>query len=184
MNGDGATSHQYAAAPNLVTLLCQRDSCRAPSRRKPDVVFAEHTMVALRALAVEMTSPRRLASWKELLGWRLSQTSIAMSASDTTRDALCSACSLRQRSRESMKDRLRAVLGTVDPLRLLDEIRTVQHHLAGLAAGERVHVLPHRHADLDRFMKSLAHTWRDGEVRPTHRSGPKPPRPWRIRSDP
>jgi hypothetical protein len=85
---------------------------------------------------------------------------------------------------ESMRDRLRAVLGTLDPLRLLDEIRTVQHHLAGLAAGERVHVLPHRDADLDHFMKSLAHAWRDGEVRPTHRSGPKPPRHWRTRSDP
>jgi hypothetical protein len=85
---------------------------------------------------------------------------------------------------DSMKDRLRAVLGTLDPLRLLDEIRTIQHHLAALAAGERVHVLPHRHADLDRFMKSLAHAWRDGEVRPTHRSGPKPPRHWRTRSDP
>jgi hypothetical protein len=85
---------------------------------------------------------------------------------------------------ESMKDRLRAVLGTLDPLRLLDEIRTIQHHVAGLAAGERVHVLPHRHADLDRFMKSLAHAWRDGEVRPTHRPGPKPPRHWRTRSDP
>jgi hypothetical protein len=45
-------------------------------------------------------------------------------------------------------------------------------------------VLPHRHADLDRFMKSLSHAWRDGEVRPTHRSGPKPPRHWRTRSDP
>jgi hypothetical protein len=85
---------------------------------------------------------------------------------------------------ESMKDRLRAVLGTLDPLRLLDEIRTVQHHLAGLAAGERVHVLPHRDADLDRFLKSLVHAWRDGEVRPTHRSGPKPPRHWRTRTDP
>jgi len=85
---------------------------------------------------------------------------------------------------ESMKDRLRAVLGTLDPLRLLDEIRTVQHHLAGLAAGERVHVLPHRDADLDLFLKSLAHAWRDGEVRPTHRTGPKPPRHWRTRKDP
>lgn len=85
---------------------------------------------------------------------------------------------------ESMKDRLRAVLGTLDPLRLLDEIRTVQHHLAGLAAGERVHVLPHRDADLDRFLKSLAYAWREGEVRPTHRTGPKPPRHWRTRKDP
>ena len=36
-----------------------------------------------------------------------------------------------------MKDRLRAVLGTVDPLGLRDEIREVQHHLAGLAAARR-----------------------------------------------
>jgi hypothetical protein len=83
-----------------------------------------------------------------------------------------------------MKDRLRAVLGTLDPLRLLDEIRTVQHHLAALAAGEHVHVLPHRNAELDTFLKSLAHAWRDGEVRPTHRKGPKPPRHWRTRRDP
>ena len=85
---------------------------------------------------------------------------------------------------EPMKDRLRAVLVTLDPLRLLDEIRTVQHHLAGLAAGDRVHVLPHRDADLDRFLKSLGSAWRDGEVRPTHRTGPKPPRHWRTRKDP
>jgi len=32
---------------------------------------------------------------------------------------------------EPMKERLRAVLATLDPLKLLDEIRTVQHHLAG-----------------------------------------------------
>src|SRR5262249_11416156 len=30
---------------------------------------------------------------------------------------------------ERMKERLRAILATLDPLRLLDEIRTVQHHL-------------------------------------------------------
>jgi hypothetical protein len=83
-----------------------------------------------------------------------------------------------------MKERLRAVLVTLDPLRLLDEIRTVQHHLAGLAAGERLHVLPHRDADLDRFLRSLASAWRDGEVRPTHRKGPKPRRHWRTRRDP
>jgi len=85
---------------------------------------------------------------------------------------------------ESMKDRLRAVLATLDPLRLLDEIRTVQHHLAGLAAGNAVHVLPHRDADLERFLRSLATAWRDGEIRPTHRSGPKPARHWRTREDP
>jgi hypothetical protein len=85
---------------------------------------------------------------------------------------------------DSIKERLRAVLATLDPLQLLDEIRTVQHHIAGLAAGEPTHVLPHRDADLDRFLKSLATAWRDGEVRPTHRAGPKPARYWRTRKDP
>ncbi len=84
----------------------------------------------------------------------------------------------------SMKERLRALLGTLDPLRLLDEIRTVQHHLAGLAAGKSVHTLPHRDADLDRFLRSLAHAWRKGEVRPTHRTGTKPLRYRRTRRDP
>ena len=85
---------------------------------------------------------------------------------------------------EATKERLGAVLLTLDPLRLLDEIRTVQHHLAGLAAGEVLHVLPHRDADLDRFLRSLSTAWKGGEVRPTHRAGPKPARHWRTRSDP
>ena len=83
-----------------------------------------------------------------------------------------------------MKDRLRAVLGTVDPLGLLDEIRAVQHHLAGLAAGATVHPMPQRDADLDGFLRSLALAWRAGEVRPTHRPRKRPPRHWRTRRDP
>lgn len=85
---------------------------------------------------------------------------------------------------EPMKERLRSVLATLDPLRLLDEIRVVQEHLAGLAKGEVLHVLPHRDADLERFLRNLATAWKDGEVRPTHRAGPKPPRHWRTRQDP
>lgn len=65
-----------------------------------------------------------------------------------------------------MKDRLGALLGTVDPLGLLDEIRTVQHHLAALATGATVHPMPQRDAELDRFLRSLAVAWRAGEVRP------------------
>ena len=49
---------------------------------------------------------------------------------------------------EPMKERLRSVLAALDPLRLLEEIRVVQEHLAGLAKGEVLHVLPHRDADL------------------------------------
>lgn len=84
----------------------------------------------------------------------------------------------------TMKEKLRAVAATLDPLRLLDEIRTVQRHLADLAAGGVSHVVPHRDADLEGFLKSLATAWHDGEVRPTHRAEQKRCRDWRTRKDP
>jgi len=85
---------------------------------------------------------------------------------------------------DEMKDRLRAVLATLDPLRLLDEIRATQHHLVGLMTGESPHVALRRDADLDGFLKSLATAWQDGEVRPTHRTEPKRRHDWRTRVDP
>jgi len=85
---------------------------------------------------------------------------------------------------EMTKEKLTAVMATLDPLRLLDEIRAIQHHIAGLQRGETLHVLPHRDADLDRFLKNLSRAWKDGEVRPTHRHGAKPERYWRTRRDP
>jgi len=84
----------------------------------------------------------------------------------------------------TMRERLKAVLATLDPLRLLDEIRTVQHHLAALAAGDTTRALPHRDVDLEVFLKSLGVAWRAGEVRPTHRAPEKPARHWRTRVDP
>ncbi len=85
---------------------------------------------------------------------------------------------------DAMKDRLRAVTTTLDPLRLLDEIRRVQHELAGLAAGETLHVVPRGDGEIDQFLKSLSTAWHTGEVRPTHRTTPKPQRDWRTRKDP
>lgn len=85
---------------------------------------------------------------------------------------------------DASKERLRAVMATLDPLRLLDEIRTVQRHLADLARGPVTGVLPQRDADLDHFLRGLATAWKDGEVRPTHRKDSKPRRCWRTRKDP
>lgn len=85
---------------------------------------------------------------------------------------------------EEMKERLRTVVPTLDPLHLLDEIRAAQHGLAGFVAGTQPHVARHREVDLDGFLKSLSTAWRDGEVRPTHRTTPKPRRDWRTRVDP
>ena len=85
---------------------------------------------------------------------------------------------------ERTQDRLRAVMLTLDPLRLLEEIRRVQHHVAGLAAGCAPGRLPHRDADLERFLASLSTLWRAGEVRPTHQRPAKARRYWRTRADP
>ena len=83
-----------------------------------------------------------------------------------------------------IKDKLRAVGASLDPLRLLNEIRTMQHHLAELAAGQVPTILPARDPELDRFLKSLATAWQIGEIRPTHRARPKPLRDWRTRVNP
>ena len=85
---------------------------------------------------------------------------------------------------EATKERLSGAVVTLDPLRLLDEIRTMQQHITDLAVGQAPSVVAQRHADLDVFLRGLATAWRDGEVRPTHREKPKPRRHWRTRKDP
>lgn len=84
---------------------------------------------------------------------------------------------------DASKDKLRAVLASLDPLRLLDEIRTMQEHIAGLAAGSQMSRPPELDADLERFLASLATAWKEGEVRPTHRPKPAAVRWWRTRKD-
>ena len=85
---------------------------------------------------------------------------------------------------ESTKERLRAVLSTLDPLCLLDEVRSMQRHVANLAAGGTPHVVSTNDASLERLLQGLATAWLNGEVRPTHQSQPKPARDWRTREDP
>jgi hypothetical protein len=85
---------------------------------------------------------------------------------------------------ESVKERLRVVAATLDPLRLLDEIRAAQQHLAKVAAGEVSQLIPTSDTGLEQFLAGLSSAWRNGEVRPTHRPQPKPRRHWRTRKDP
>ena len=56
---------------------------------------------------------------------------------------------------DEMKDRLRTVATQLDPLRLLEEIRSVQHHLAALAAGQTTH-LARADGNLEAFLAGLA----------------------------
>jgi len=57
---------------------------------------------------------------------------------------------------DEMKDRLRAVAVQLNPLRLLEEIRSAQHHLATLAAGQPTHLAPRGEGSLEGFLTGLA----------------------------
>jgi len=84
----------------------------------------------------------------------------------------------------SMRAMLEESLRTLDPLRLLDEIRVTQHQLVCLA-DEGVASLPAtQREDLQRFLMGLATAWQAGEVRPTHRVRKRKPHDWRTRPDP
>ncbi|MEE4380585.1 MAG: transposase family protein [Pseudomonadales bacterium] len=97
----------------------------------------------------------------------------------------CSRLLASKRVDEQSKQKLRAVVASLDPLRLLDEIRTMQRHIASLANGKADHhAAPHRDHDLDRFLASLESAWQQGEVRPTHQRKPSGERYWRTRKDP
>lgn len=85
---------------------------------------------------------------------------------------------------EATKERLKAAQAALDPLRLLDEIRAVQHQLAALIAGTTVHIPATSNPDLEGFLAGLGTAWRSGEVRPTHAKKPRPARHWRTRKDP
>jgi hypothetical protein len=85
---------------------------------------------------------------------------------------------------DEMKERLRGTAAQLDPLRLLEEIRAVQHHLAALASGKTTHLASHSDRSLDGFLTGLATAWQQGEVRATHRLEPRPMRDWRTRKDP
>ncbi len=85
---------------------------------------------------------------------------------------------------EHAKHRLQEIAQQLDPLRLLDEIRAMQHHVVALAAGEKLHLPPRRDDELAGFLASLTTAWRAGETRPTHAPKQRPERYWRTRKDP
>jgi hypothetical protein len=89
----------------------------------------------------------------------------------------------RQDVSDECKQQLRQTLATLDPVRLLSEIRDAQRLLAQLEVGASGTGIPLSTPALSDFVKSFSTVWRDGEVRPTHRktSGP---RTYRTRVDP
>jgi hypothetical protein len=75
---------------------------------------------------------------------------------------------------DAAKSKLREVASALDPLKLLEEIRAVQAHLAALAEGEQLPSPTPEPPDLSAFVASLSSAWRGGEVRPTFSIEAKP----------
>jgi hypothetical protein len=75
---------------------------------------------------------------------------------------------------QAAKAKLRDVVAALDPLKLLEEIRAVQAHLAALADGDKLPGLTPEAPDLVAFIAGLASAWRAGEVRPTFSADAKP----------
>ena len=85
----------------------------------------------------------------------------------------------------AIKERLTAQFRSLDPVRLLQEIRLAQQTLSDIAAhGMPAEVAPSAAIDVATFLQSLSSAWKDGEVRPTHRKQSKAKRWWRTREDP
>ena len=83
---------------------------------------------------------------------------------------------------EATKEVLRSQCSRLDPLQLLHRIRDSQSALAALSSGSPGSG-PGRES-LDQFLAHLPKLWRDGEVRPTHRSAAPQARWWRTHKDP
>ena len=88
------------------------------------------------------------------------------------------------RMTEPQKAALRETFNSLDPVRLLSEIRSIQHRLSTLEVSTSNAQVDAPERNIDRFVESLATAWKAGEVRPTHRKPTQGPRQWRTRLDP
>lgn len=88
------------------------------------------------------------------------------------------------RMTEPQKAALRETFNSLDPVRLLSEIRAIQHRLTTLEVSTSNAQVDAPERNIDRFVESLATAWKAGEVRPTHRKPTQGPRQWRTRLDP
>jgi hypothetical protein len=76
-------------------------------------------------------------------------------------------------SSEEVRRRLEVLRATLDPVRLLQQIRAAQQEPVGLADGPLIgDVAPPTAPTLEQFLSGLRTAWQEGEVRPTR--APRP----------
>lgn len=96
----------------------------------------------------------------------------------------CARLLAAQSTPAAVKERLIELLETLDPLRLLEEIRQSQHQLVSLADDGAATLPAVQNSDLNRFLLGLSTAWRAGELRPTDRERKRSAHDWRTRKDP
>ena len=86
---------------------------------------------------------------------------------------------------EASAAKLREQQLSLDPVVLLHEIRQAQEALASFTEAGMIMAPPAGNGeDVGTFLRGLTTAWKDGEVRPTHRSKAQKPHWWRNRADP
>ena len=83
---------------------------------------------------------------------------------------------------ESIKQLLQEAFAALDPVLLLQKIRSQQQKL--VAAEESPSAEPKGEVPTETFLQSLRTAWQEGEVRPTQRKRKRAPRTWRTKPDP
>jgi DNA polymerase III gamma/tau subunit len=83
---------------------------------------------------------------------------------------------------ESIKQQLQAAFAALDPVPLLQQIRSRQQEL--VTAEESPSAEPKSGVTTETFLQSLRTAWQEGEVRPTQRKRKRAPRTWRTKPDP
>jgi hypothetical protein len=86
------------------------------------------------------------------------------------------------RTPAAVRDRVTALKASLDPVRLLAEIRAAQQRLVALADKPMTGDAPA--PTLEVFLAGLQTAWKEGEVRPTAQPAVKAVRWWRSRRDP
>lgn len=85
----------------------------------------------------------------------------------------------------AINEKLKAQFRSLDPVRLLQEMRSAQQTLSEFAAhGVPADAAPAGESDVAVFLASLSSAWEEGEARPTHRKQPKAKHWWKTRADP
>ena len=83
-----------------------------------------------------------------------------------------------------IREKLTSQFMSLDPVRLLQEIRLAQQTLSNIAAHGACAAAEDSTPPIADFVASLASAWKDGEARPTHRKRPATKHWWRTRVDP